>query len=682
MTIGSESISFFEVISKVWQNFKDYSYLEGITLSKEQISIIEYETDQLLIEGYAGTGKSLTLLYKLINVLVKQKEKRILYVTFNNTLIDDTKKRLNSSKDYLDNKENHYIKIATFHEIATDVLKENKIIDHGISKLTAEVVSKYRDTTYRRIAAISSKYFDPSSNEYKSLKKEERLYKTHDVNFITDEITWIKAMGFIFKDKYLEIDRIGRSKSIRLTRAQRNTIYKIYEEYNKQLKEKFNNHMDLEDYALKIIESKFLIDDNNKFDYIFVDEVQDLDPMQIRSLCLLTKKSIVLSGDAKQRIYKKSPLKYEDIGLNIKEKGKRRILNKNYRSTAEIVKLANDLVFFDNEEKLEEKQFVREGEKPSIYIADNKNSVKFICNTIKKIYEKDDNKTIAIIHREDIKPKINMGKSNLRIALENSLLITFTDIKNYGDKFSYTQKKQIFYTNAYDVKGLEFDYVFIIDFNKEYYPNKKEIEKIKIDNDGKDKELVNEDIADFINREKKLLYVAMTRAREKMYIIANGCKSEKGVSDFIFDFNSKNYTAFNFTKKSIEEMRNNHKYNMQNLLKDKYTKIYEPEQYLEIKNKEIEVNTEFNNTKSIDNNLLDKSKEIINIINLDSAIKYFKSKNIEIIDKRDVGGFLWILGGEELTNDMKILSMNKIIFNYLKTGGKSTNNRPSWYWKK
>ena len=82
MTIGSESISFFEVISKVWQNFKDYSYLEGITLSKEQISIIEYETDQLLIEGYAGTGKSLTLLYKLINVLVKQKEKRIFYSSY------------------------------------------------------------------------------------------------------------------------------------------------------------------------------------------------------------------------------------------------------------------------------------------------------------------------------------------------------------------------------------------------------------------------------------------------------------------------------------------------------------------------------------------------------------------------------------------------------------------------
>ena len=171
----------------------------------------------------------------------------------------------------------------------------------------------------------------------------------------------------------------------------------------------------------------------------------------------------------------------------------------------------------------------------------------------------------------------------------------------------------------------------------------------------------------------------MTRAREKMYIVANGCKSEKGVSDFIFDFNSQNYTASNFTKKSIEAMRNNHRYNMENLLKDKYAKIYEPEKYLEIKNKEIEVNKEFNNTKIIDNNLLDKSKEIISIIDLDSAINYFKSKNIEVIDKREKGGALWIVGGVELTNDMEILSMNKIKFKYLKSGGKSTDNRPSWY---
>lgn len=697
MTINSESKAFFNKLSKTWQNFKDYTYLEGITLSPEQISIIEHDSDQLLIEGYAGTGKSLTLLYKLINVLVKQKDKRILYVTFNKTLIDDTKKRLNTSKEYIENKGNHYIRISTFHEIATEVLKENKIIDYGISKLSAEVVDQYRDTAYRRLAAITFKYVESSNEEYKSLKREERLYKTHDVNFIIDEIAWIKAMGFTVKDRYLEIERIGRSKSIRLTRAQRSTIFKIYEEYNKDLKEKYNNYMDLEDYALKIVENEYIIDENKKFDYIFVDEVQDLDPMQIKALCLLTRQSIVLSGDAKQRIYKKSPLKYEDIGLNIREKGKRRILNKNYRSTAEIVKLANDLVFFDNEEKLIEKQFVREGEKPSIYIGDNKSSVKFICNTINKIHQEDENKTIAIIHREDAKVKLNQRKSNLRLNLEMSLLQSFTDIKTYGEKFDYNKRKQIFYTNAYDIKGLEFDYVFIIDFNKEFYPNIKEINKIQTENEGKDRELVNEDIADFINREKKLLYVAMTRARDKMYIIGNGCKSELAISNFIFDFKRENYIAANFTKKSIEAHRGAHNYNMKALLQSKYIKIYEPEKYVEIKSKSIDVdNLNINESKEemdlkikdikvniikdeSETNLSKETIEVGNLKDISEIINYLKSKGVEVIDKREKGGALWVVGGLELGNDMKILSMNNVTFKFLKKGGKSTKHKPAWY---
>ncbi|MGL4450138.1 MAG: UvrD-helicase domain-containing protein [Sarcina sp.] len=259
------------------------------------------------------------------------------------------------------------LKISTFHEVATDVLKDNRIIENGIRKLTAEVVNECRDKAYRRVAAISARYKEEGNKEYRSLERDERLYKTHDNNFILDEIIWIKSMGLIQKERYFDIDRIGRSKSIRLTRVQRRTIFKIYEEYQEELQRKYYGYLDLEDYALKIIENTSILNKEKLFDYVFVDEVQDLDPMQIYALSLLTKQSIVLSGDAKQRIYKKSPIKYEDIGLNIKEKGKRKVLNKNYRSTAEIVKLANNLVFFDNEDKLVEKQFVINGERPKIY---------------------------------------------------------------------------------------------------------------------------------------------------------------------------------------------------------------------------------------------------------------------------------------------------------------------------
>ena len=149
MTISNESKLFFSKFSKIWQNFKDYTYLEGINLSPEQISIIEQDEDQLLIEGYAGTGKSLTLLYKLINVLVREEGKRILFVSFNKTLIDDTKKRLNRSKEFIENKDRHFTRIATFHEIATEILKENKVIERGIGKVTVEAVKKQRDTSLR-----------------------------------------------------------------------------------------------------------------------------------------------------------------------------------------------------------------------------------------------------------------------------------------------------------------------------------------------------------------------------------------------------------------------------------------------------------------------------------------------------------------------------------------------------
>ncbi len=548
--MSNESIVFFKNLSKVWQNYKDYTYLEGIDLSEEQINIIEQDEDQLLIEGYAGTGKSLTLLYKFINVLIREEGKKILFVTFNDTLIADTKKRLESSKDYLDNKDRHFTKIQTFHEMASDILKQKKIIDRGVGRLTVSKVNKYRDTSLRRIAGIAAKYTRQDSIDYKQLPREERLYNTHEHNFITDEIAWIKAMGLIQKDKYLETERTGRSKSIRLTRAQRSTIFKIYEEYEELKKTRFHKDLDLEDYALSIIENSYLIEDE-KFDYIFVDEVQDLDPMQIKALCLLTKKSIVLSGAAKQRIYKKSPIKYEDLGLRIREKGKRKILNKNYRSTAEIVRLANSLEFLDDDDKLVEKQFVRAGDRPKIHrISDPNKGIKYIVDEIKKIHKEDEYKTVAVIHREEIKDTTGY-KSNTRLYLEQQLMNSIIDIDTYGKKFTFKEKKQVIYTNAYDVKGLEFDVVFIIDFRSLYYPNKKEIDRIKLKNEGKDESLIEQDILEFINREKKLLYVAMTRAKDKLYLVANGCKEDKFISRFITDFDPHYYEA-NFVKSQFQ----------------------------------------------------------------------------------------------------------------------------------
>lgn len=740
MTVSNESIEFFTKLSKIWQNFKDYTYLEGIDLSQEQINIIEQDEDQLLIEGYAGTGKSLTLLYKFINVLVREENKRVLYVTYNNTLIEDTKKRLNTCSEYLENKDRHVVHIKTFHEMAASTLKEIKVIDKGIGKLSIDKINKINGDALRRIASIHARYTEPKFDEYQSLNKEERLYSTHNMKFVTEEISWLKAMGFITLDKYILTERTGRSKRIRLTRNQRKTIFKIYEDYQKELNSnKYGLCLDLEDYALKILEKEYEFGEDLKYDYVFVDEMQDLDPMQILALCKLTKKSIVLSGDANQRIYKKCPIKYEELGLQVKQKGKRKTLRKNYRSTAEIVRLANSLNFYDNEDKLSEKHFVKEGDRPVIHrTKDSSVAVKYIADKIKKIHDENPKKTIAIINREEIKKQV-YGKSAFRTLLEQNLIYhTFTDVNSYYKKFDINKERQVFYTNPYDVKGLEFDVVFIIDFNKRYYPNFDELKQMSNTNDSKEKELLDEDILEFINTEKKLLYVAMSRAKEQLFLIANNCETETNISEFIFDFDYKDYVASGFTKSNVEKERIHYKHigngklfikkekEIQEKIQAEFIKKMEEEKELELKRQQLEAieaekeaeaikeqkdkkleeqvieketikNREVSTKPSVDSevkkdNILSdkiKTKEIINKVEdvktediIQTKVKPLLAKHkIKFIDKRSKGGAFWILGGSEIKGLIDTFNQYGLKFAFAKNGGRATGHKPSWYTK-
>ena len=79
----------------------------------------------------------------------------------------------------------------------------------------------------------------------------------------------MKANGYV-KDDYLEIKEwAGCSKTYK---TQRNTIYKIFLEYERRKEDKYHGHMDLEDYALKLLRE--LYSRRTLLDYIFVDEIQ------------------------------------------------------------------------------------------------------------------------------------------------------------------------------------------------------------------------------------------------------------------------------------------------------------------------------------------------------------------------------------------------------------------------
>lgn len=533
-------ITFFSNVAKEWQYHIDYNFFKDIELSPEQVKIIDYDEDQMLINGYAGTGKSITLLYKFINTILREGDhKRILYISYNHTLIADTRKRLQDSDVYMKNKHRHDINVTTYHEMAYKLLRDMGEIDSKkSSKLTQEEIIKNDAAALRRIGAILLKYKTEGYEEYENIPKDERLYSTHTDNFVKDEIKWMKENGFITKEEYLEVERKGRSRSIRLTKKQRNTIFKIFEGYNKMLKEQFHNHMDLEDYALKILSKHRWISDDLKYDYIFVDEVQDLQPMQIKSLVMLSKKYLIISGDPRQTIHRRSPYSYEKLGININEKGRNRVLNKNYRCSAQTMRLANSLNFDNGEYKLDKSKFVRGGDKPVIVKCKNSDrEMEYVINKIKEIFKNNPNETIAIIHREESEISDSRYSDRLQ-KLKYHFKVSSS--KNYSSKFNAHESKQILYSSAYDIKGLEFDHTFLIQFNDEHYPQKSKIDEL-LRNSEMDVSMLQDDIDEIKNMEKKLLYVAMTRAKKNLYITYSG-----NISQFSNDFDKEDYEEMTY----------------------------------------------------------------------------------------------------------------------------------------
>jgi very-short-patch-repair endonuclease len=58
---------------------------------------------------------------------------------------------------------------------------------------------------------------------------------------------------------------------------------------------------------------------------------------------------------------------------------------------------------------------------------------------------------------------------------------------------------------------------------------------------------------------------------------------------------------------------------------------------------------------------------------------YLEAKGFEVIDKRDNGGALWLIGGKELSPFISELKELHIPFTFAYSGSKTTNKRPAWY---
>jgi DNA helicase II / ATP-dependent DNA helicase PcrA len=193
--------------ARVWQNYFDaHGLVPNIKLSPEQISVVQQE-DHMLINGSAGSGKSLTLLYKLLKIIDQEnKHRRILYCSFNTTLIEDAKKRIRQSEKFYQIKGKHTLHMTTFHNAAAGMLREIGLSNSKFLRVDLDNLRIYEDQIIRRTIVLVVNLME--SKEYKRLPAEQKLYKTHAGTFLMEEIPWMKANGFITEGQYLDCERI------------------------------------------------------------------------------------------------------------------------------------------------------------------------------------------------------------------------------------------------------------------------------------------------------------------------------------------------------------------------------------------------------------------------------------------------------------------------------------------
>ncbi|PHD56529.1 UvrD-helicase domain-containing protein [Bacillus wiedmannii] len=431
-------------------------------LTDKQKEVVNYDGDELLVKGIAGSGKTTVLLNKAQKMIKKDPSIRIGLFTYNKTLSQ-------YAKIIAEQIGPRNLFVYTFHGWAAgalrDVTKKRKLFVTNTKDqkdfLKNAVETVRQDSTHRFVT-------------------EEKFRE-----FLAEEISWVKGKGIKNLTEYQDVSRTGRGSSVRVTKPDRKIMYRIFEEYESVKRN--SGKIDYDDFALTLLENKEKIRDAYKFDQVMIDEGQDLQQVQLMLLRFIAKKGFAVAADKGQKIYKTS-FTWKEIGINILG-GRTKILQNSFRSTKQIIQMAYSLQLHDS--IIKDEEYVTPilpeytGPVPDVYQCSTREKQDTaIVSTIKMLLQKNPDKTIGVLSRE--------WKSVNRFyyALQAESIPHEYIKKDQGNAHTAGVKLTTFHS----AKGLEFDYVIILDL---------------VDDTG-DQELQDEEYKEI---ERRLLYVSITRAK-------------------------------------------------------------------------------------------------------------------------------------------------------------------------
>ncbi len=410
-----------------------------------------------------------------------------------------------SDKSYpTDNKEVQFKKankllVKTFEKQTEDSALFNQVLDR--------IVKNRLPANYHFTAALNFE------EEFKSYHKEVKNFLR-----LVHSVIDLKKVENLSNPVLLENAQKDQHERVRLFYELAIPIIEKYQNYCTD-----KSYLDFNDMIIKTINlfnnhpeigDKF----RKKYNYILVDEFQDVNNLQVELIkLLLTKENqLFCVGDDWQSIYgfRGSNVDYIVNFSNHFDNAKTIKLNMNYRSTEHIVGASNEVIKHNNF-KVEKDitSFKKSNQKIQIYYGkDLEENLNYITNEIKKL--------------------------NLKGYKREDILFLYRRSNMFTPYFEHLRKNKLFVSGKtiHASKGLEAKAVFIIGLTDgnggfpDIWMEDRIFQIIK---------KTNHDL--LLEEERRLFYVAITRAKDELYLISEKANESSFLKEIPNSFTNKSY---------------------------------------------------------------------------------------------------------------------------------------------
>ena len=490
-----EGLSFAE-----WQLF----------LHPQQRALVERRANgPMRVSGGAGTGKTVIAVHRAVELAKRDKadgqEPRILLTTYTRNLADDLRRQVAQLEPRLPFTERlgeSGVMVSGLDRVARMILQQagakiSPIAQEVIGQSRARVLTYPRENVWQEVLTLMGDELP------EGLRSADFLESEYELIVLPQRVTTLK--------QYLRIRRPGRG--VALDRSKRAAVWKAMERYRDRSADlgvtSFDEQLAL---AAAWLDHEAALGTPRPFRHVLVDEAQDLTPAHLQLLRALVEPGpddLFLAEDSHQRIYGKK-ITLSHYGIQVR--GRSRRLTRNYRTTRQNLDVAFGILdpgtYEDMEGQAEEHHYVspRSGPEPLLLHATDRadelsKAAELLTVWLEQDRDSEDSapETIAVLVRDRYQ----------RDAVVNGLSQHGIEVRAV-DREAAGRGMPVVMT-MHRAKGLEFRKVLLFDVSRNAIPRSL-----------RDQQYSDADRDDALLRERSLLYVAATRARDQLAISWSG----------------------------------------------------------------------------------------------------------------------------------------------------------------